>query len=579
MSLSCELVDLSGLWNAYFQATLGILTQRKKVPLTEKGAASFSKGSIFIAAGIYTSGTAECVQEPAESFVDPFTPPAIPEELIILSHPELGQAAFHAPSYTLLRLDAASAAVLGDLCERSLSLLETARRNGVGLEEIKALLAKVNRIIAAQGPVTPVYETPEVLNKLVLNVSQTCNLGCEYCYANGGSYGQDTPMMSLETAQRAVEQVFAVFPRVKTVLFFGGEPSLNPEVIRAVCAHIHKLYQAGEIPSLPRLGMVTNGLLLKPEMLECIRDYNLEVTVSLEGPPQINEQLRPSKPGQKDRRAPAQGSYLHIAKNIRRIQDATDGRQPSRIECTYTAAHQQAGLDITQLSLYFAEKFGIWEVYIAPVSLPPGHSLELQLDAGAQDGVEMASVEMLQSWLTDAPRSDPNLWASLAPLLTRESLPYLCDGATNELAIASNGQIYPCQTLIQERFLMGDVYSPNVFDRAAFQTVQDDFRKSAKSSIDPCSRCWMRGMCRICLGALYKHSGDFNTPPPAPCAANQRITRAVLLTLSHLQKDPEQWRQFCATAGEMLSQLMPASQHLSQGGVIRRSMVSISTWR
>ena len=37
------------------------------------------------------------------------------------------------------------------------------------------------------------------LDKLVLNVSNTCNLHCKYCYAAGGTYGEDRAFMDKHT--------------------------------------------------------------------------------------------------------------------------------------------------------------------------------------------------------------------------------------------------------------------------------------------------------------------------------------------------------------------------------------------
>lgn len=43
------------------------------------------------------------------------------------------------------------------------------------------------------------------LYKLVLNITNKCNLACKYCYANGGNYCSSEGIMKIETAKATLD--------------------------------------------------------------------------------------------------------------------------------------------------------------------------------------------------------------------------------------------------------------------------------------------------------------------------------------------------------------------------------------
>jgi uncharacterized protein len=74
---------------------------------------------------------------------------------------------------------------------------------------------------------------PPPLQTLSLNVAQACNMGCGYCYADGGAFQGKARVMSREVARAAVDRLLAeAAPGAEVVVgFMGGEPFLNRAVI------------------------------------------------------------------------------------------------------------------------------------------------------------------------------------------------------------------------------------------------------------------------------------------------------------------------------------------------------------
>ena len=57
-------------------------------------------------------------------------------------------------------------------------------------------------------------------NAISLNIAQSCNLSCSYCYADEGRFGGRASMMSLKTARAAIDRLFddAAGQRVRVVV-------------------------------------------------------------------------------------------------------------------------------------------------------------------------------------------------------------------------------------------------------------------------------------------------------------------------------------------------------------------------
>ncbi len=100
------------------------------------------------------------------------------------------------------------------------------------------------------------------MRALSLAIAQKCNLGCTYCYAQQGEFGDAPKNMALETALAAVDLlVGAAEPGAKLNLaFLGGEPLVNRATLRA--ATLRAQEQAERRGATVSFSITTNGTLL-----------------------------------------------------------------------------------------------------------------------------------------------------------------------------------------------------------------------------------------------------------------------------------------------------------------------------
>lgn len=77
---------------------------------------------------------------------------------------------------------------------------------------------------------------PTVVKALCLHIAHDCNLACRYCFAEEGEYHGRRALMSYEVGKAALDFLIANSGsrRNLEVDFFGGEPTLNFQVVKMI---------------------------------------------------------------------------------------------------------------------------------------------------------------------------------------------------------------------------------------------------------------------------------------------------------------------------------------------------------
>lgn len=156
----------------------------------------------------------------------------------------------------------------------------------------------------------------KVIKRITLHISNDCNLRCKYCFGGGGSYNQERNLMTEQTAIEFVDFCVEQFERVEKIVFFGGEPMLNLKGMEIVCNRFKYYKEEGKIDILPNFVIITNGTILTDRMLAFIKRNISAMTISIDGPKEINDIQRIYKNGK--------GSYERIAHFIHTIQEKTN---------------------------------------------------------------------------------------------------------------------------------------------------------------------------------------------------------------------------------------------------------------
>ena len=151
--------------------------------------------------------------------------------------------------------------------------------------------------------------------RITILTTLQCNFACDYCYqGEHGESGRPAERMSIDTAAQVAawiaKQVEEVKPRRLVLTFFGGEPLLNVPAMFEIAGRSSK--HAASRGVMQSVSIITNGLLLTPQIVECMVPLGLTgVKVTLDGDRDTHDRMRPLRGGQ--------GTFDRIIENIRRV--------------------------------------------------------------------------------------------------------------------------------------------------------------------------------------------------------------------------------------------------------------------
>ena len=194
------------------------------------------------------------------------------------------------------------------------------RRAGSRMEDAEELIAEMvhsNVIVGRDFVPEQPQPLPDVfpIQTLVMNLTNQCNLSCQYCY----EFGADkvaTPegkpkFMDVETAKTSVDFLLAESGDRRSIhiTFFGGETLMNFPLLKEVVAYANQ--RAGEQGRHIDFSLTTNATLLTPAIIEFLSENHIGVTVSMDGPKEMHDHLRVFANGK--------GSYDIIEPKVRAL--------------------------------------------------------------------------------------------------------------------------------------------------------------------------------------------------------------------------------------------------------------------
>lgn len=171
-----------------------------------------------------------------------------------------------------------------------------------------------NTIKKIEHPMTPLIKeyVNSKMQQLILQVTQNCNLRCEYCSYSGSYYNRkhSNARMDAETAKKAVDFYIKHSHASNSLFigFYGGEPLLEIELIKHVVEYVKNNYSEKEI----KFNLTTNGTLLYGDTLDFLVQNNFTCMVSLDGPREVHDKQR--------RFVDGRGSFDVIRENLSKMK-------------------------------------------------------------------------------------------------------------------------------------------------------------------------------------------------------------------------------------------------------------------
>ena len=436
--------------------------------------------------------------------------------LMHLSSDGNSQIMYDVNSSSLLELDYTSAVIIEEAIKRQEFSDETYSiakeylcETGI---ECSNFVESVNLIasLRARGLFQNKVESTYSLIKphsLVLNTSSACQLSCLYCYAAGGNYGlSDIPSnMSYAIGKRAIDFFWELFDKNReryTISFFGGEPLINWQVVRDLTLYAESI--AAKNNKSVVFNITTNAIGINDEIARFMADHSFDIQVSIDGGRDTHDQLRPLRGG-------GSSSYQETIKGVSVLRKYT---QRITLRATVTSLNY----DIAILERDF-EQVGSFNCGLGFLQAKRDDPLQLtweQLKEYADSYSEIITSEKYTS--ISLAREMPKLIASGMHNM------WSCGIASSSIIVATNGDIFPCSRLIDDKYKMGSVI--NNFDVHKAEKIRI---KANVNSILGCRSCWAR---YICGGGCTSHNIDDSAPHYYPnyhfCYTSMRIIESSI---------------------------------------------------
>ena len=308
-----------------------------------------------------------------------------------------------------------------------------------------------------------------------LNIAQSCNLACTYCYADEGRFGGKPEFMPFEIARAAIDRILTgAHGRRITIGFIGGEPFLNRPVLHESVAYATR--RGRELGAMVEFSVTTNATLLAAEDLDLMRRHAFAVSVSLDGSPEMNDRERRSLDG---------SSAASAA--LARLQPLLSSPGRARIAARATISRHDLRVAERVAALAHA---GFHDIGVSPLRTSPlaGQVLRNQdWPVFLSEMIRAAEAEWRQLERGARWRFS-NLATAVKQIHAGAARTLSCGAGDNYVSVDARGEYFAChRTVGDERFHFG--------------ARPDDARRReflASRHVDlqePCRSCWARYLC------------------------------------------------------------------------------------
>lgn len=358
------------------------------------------------------------------------------------------------------------------------------------------------------------------------HLTDRCNLRCDYCYLPHRP--QD---MSVDTGRAAVHALFRsaqthAYTGVK-IMYAGGEPLLRFPLILELHGYAQQLAEAQNI-YLDEV-VLSNGILLTPEMVQALKIRGIRLMISLDGLGTGHDAQRHFADGK--------GSFEKVSQAV---ELALEHGLPPSISITVTGRNA-AGL--AELVEWVLERGLIFQLNFYRQSLFSQSHADLQLEEQAILAGIQAALKVIEHHL-------PSF--SLLGILDRTTLAYPhtlpCGAGADYLVFTPQGGIAQCQMLLHHPVT-------TVHDADPVSRIRADKSHFINPPVDErgeCAECswryWCGGGCPLETRRVM-HSPYHRSPN---CRIYQTIFPELIrlegLRLLHYASDPQvvrtKWLEF-----------------------------------
>jgi uncharacterized protein len=280
------------------------------------------------------------------------------------------------------------------------------------------------------------------------------------------------------------------------ITFFGGETLMNFPLLRHVIDYSNE--QAARKNVKIDFSLTTNATLLTPQIIDFLAANRVGVTVSIDGPKEMNDSFRVFSNGR--------GSYDIMEPKVRELL-ARHHTRPIGARVTMTSH----AMDVFKIYRHLKNDLGFHEVGFAPVTTSPDRLYSINEPGMHQVFAQFG--ELAQEYLQFALRGElhgfSNVSDTLAELHQGVNKSHPCGAGIGLLGVGPSGDIAPCHRFVDsDEHILGNVTTG--IDKTKQTAFLDRGNINAKYA---CHTCWARPLCAGgCHHEAFVRYGDTGHP-------------------------------------------------------------------
>ncbi len=340
-----------------------------------------------------------------------------------------------------------------------------------------------------------------------LLITNYCNLNCSYCIA------KDLPnsTMSIEKGRSAIDLFLFLSEGCKSIefTFSGGEPLCKFEILKELLMYINT--RCNELGIFSSYLLKTNGTICNTNILEIMKQYAVNIAVSIDGNQIIHESHRMFKNGN--------GSHELTTKNIMSILDNNikcSGSltvHPNVAQNLMTSVEYLCSLGLTNIDIAPAYGTVEWSEHEISIFIKSLHDVAHYIKKQRTHGNEIR-ISPLEKDSNHINGNLDNEWG--------------CHAGVSNLAFLPDGSITGCSALAMlskshPEIIVGDI------NKGLDQTLINDLKALSLADIKKrknCKQCDTSPNCAGgCLAINFATTGKSFMPPLVYCETISAIAK------------------------------------------------------
>jgi uncharacterized protein len=364
------------------------------------------------------------------------------------------------------------------------------------------------------------------VSHLVMNVAHSCNLSCDYCYAEGGTYDGKRALMDPDMAVDLTDFLLDNTQDDKVMItFFGGEPLMNFEAIRKA---VHRGEEkAKKLGKRIDFALTTNGTLLDEEFIRFGAAHNIKLSISIDGRREAHDRHRKFIDGQ--------GSYDALISKLPTLM--SNGRFPARATLT------KRNVDVVAVVEHLLN-LGFQQVGTAPVDTV---NAEFALDESEMErlleGFKVLGRRFRDLAIAGKPYGFTNIINLMKLFHQGDTKPLPCGAGVKLMAVSPDGDFYICHRFSGNRICQIGSIDAGIDDRK-----REELLGSLLIETKPvCRSCWAKHLCGGgCYYLAHLHNGDLRVPHSLTCTFLRRWYEFGISIYYDIARQRPEFLEMCA---------------------------------